>query len=233
MNFKHLVAVTALTFATPALAASNIVENGSFENGFTGWSVTTAGGGTAPVVISYNSATGYPTGAFGEAILTNLVASASPDAVGTRTAYFSSDTASPHSLTQTVNLVAGTIYNIGFDYYAPQNGINNPNDATLQFSLGSLLIGTPLTAGGVIGTPAQTWLNFATSFTATTTGAQQLSFNFLGNGVTAADFAVDRVYVTAAVPEPGTWALMLFGFGALGFSLRRQRRVRGTTLQMA
>lgn len=28
----------------------------------------------------------------------------------------------------------------------------------------------------------------------------------------------------AAVPEPGTWAMMLLGFGAIGFSMRRTRR---------
>jgi hypothetical protein len=28
---------------------------------------------------------------------------------------------------------------------------------------------------------------------------------------------------TAAIPEPGTWALMLLGFGAVGFSMRRRR----------
>lgn len=32
--------------------------------------------------------------------------------------------------------------------------------------------------------------------------------------------------VTAAVPEPGTWALMLVGFGAAGASLRRRRTHR-------
>lgn len=29
---------------------------------------------------------------------------------------------------------------------------------------------------------------------------------------------------TGAIPEPGTWAMMLFGFGAAGFAIRRRRR---------
>ena len=29
-----------------------------------------------------------------------------------------------------------------------------------------------------------------------------------------------------AVPEPATWAMMLLGFGCVGFSMRRQRRLR-------
>ena len=36
---------------------------------------------------------------------------------------------------------------------------------------------------------------------------------------------------TAAVPEPATWALMLLGFGAVGFSMRR--RQAGSFLQQA
>lgn len=32
----------------------------------------------------------------------------------------------------------------------------------------------------------------------------------------------------AAVPEPATWAFMIFGFGAIGGVMRRQRRVRTT-----
>ena len=38
--------------------------------------------------------------------------------------------------------------------------------------------------------------------------------------------------VAAAVPEPGTWAMMLVGFGAIGATMRR-RRVRPTTLRAA
>jgi hypothetical protein len=36
----------------------------------------------------------------------------------------------------------------------------------------------------------------------------------------------------AAVPEPGTWAMMLLGFGAIGFSMRR-RRTQQSVPQMA
>jgi hypothetical protein len=35
---------------------------------------------------------------------------------------------------------------------------------------------------------------------------------------------VDNLGTTAAVPEPATWAMMLFGFGAVGFGMRRRRR---------
>ena len=36
-----------------------------------------------------------------------------------------------------------------------------------------------------------------------------------------------------AVPEPGTWAMMLMGFGAIGFSMRASRRRKGLLPQAA
>ena len=39
------------------------------------------------------------------------------------------------------------------------------------------------------------------------------------------------VTIAQAVPEPATWAMMLLGFGAVGFGMRRQRRQ--TLMQLA
>ena len=38
---------------------------------------------------------------------------------------------------------------------------------------------------------------------------------------------------TAAVPEPATWAMMLIGFGGIGFQMRRQRRKNAFLAQAA
>lgn len=37
---------------------------------------------------------------------------------------------------------------------------------------------------------------------------------------------VDNVVFSSAVPEPATWAMMLMGFGAVGYSMRRRNAAR-------
>jgi hypothetical protein len=39
--------------------------------------------------------------------------------------------------------------------------------------------------------------------------------------------------VTTAVPEPATWAMMLMGFGAIGFGLRRRKQMELTFARAA
>jgi hypothetical protein len=39
---------------------------------------------------------------------------------------------------------------------------------------------------------------------------------------------VDNVAVATAVPEPATWGMMLLGFGAIGFAMRRRKQAGGT-----
>lgn len=53
-----------------------------------------------------------------------------------------------------------------------------------------------------------------------TTNWAGLAFN--SNTVVSLDVAFSPD--TGAVPEPSTWAMMLFGFGAVGFAMRRRRQ---------
>jgi hypothetical protein len=46
--------------------------------------------------------------------------------------------------------------------------------------------------------------------------SQSWAFDVLG---------VDTATQVGAVPEPGTWAMMLMGFGATGFAMRRRKKV--------
>lgn len=46
-------------------------------------------------------------------------------------------------------------------------------------------------------------------------------------------FGISALRNTAAVPEPGTWAMMLIGFDAMGVSMRRRRNFNGRIAQAA
>lgn len=62
------------------------------------------------------------------------------------------------------------------------------------------------------------------NFTATQTG--NFAFAVGGFSGSSGNFNVSlagNTGVAAAVPEPGTWAMMLIGFGAIGFGMRRRR----------
>lgn len=221
----------SVAVAVPASAATNLLTNGSFENGLTGWNVTTTGFGqlgySAPVVIKYNQSSDYPTGAFYESVPTDDSA-ANPgfDAVGSNFLYLSSDIGS-QTISQAVTLQANTSYTFGFDYYLPQNGYNNPNGATFSAALN----GSNFAAFSIGSQPATDWLTASAAKTFTTTQSGTFLFSFAADGYTAKDIGIDRVYLAAtsaipsAVPEPASWALMVGGFGLVGGQLRRRRSV--------
>jgi hypothetical protein len=224
----RLLCITAcaagLAFAGQASAA-NLLTNGSFETGdFSGW--TYAGvtpSGFPAVILNYNSATPYPTGAFGEAIPPDDTGSPSPDPVGDRAAYFVADGAT-ESLSQSVFLDIGQ-YTIGFSVYVPLNGFSNAGNATFTGSVA----GVNLANFTVDGSVPQEWMHFAGVADIAVAGFYDTSFLYQSASGAAGDFVVDRAYivagdVTGGVPEPGVWALMILGFGGAGVALRANRR---------
>ena len=82
---------------------------------------------------------------------------------------------------------------------------------------------------------------FDIDFYAVKAGDEFVLFEYLGNDGTG-DWAVAgqnglshiAFFGTpnGGVPEPGTWAMMLIGFGGIGYSMRSRRR-RSTALQIA
>jgi hypothetical protein len=62
-------------------------------------------------------------------------------------------------------------------------------------------------------------------------GANILNF-YITDGGNPSAFAFDVQTVTAAVPEPSTWAMMILGFAGVGFMAYR-RRNQGAALSAA
>lgn len=218
-----------MAFTSSSAMAANLLSNGSFENGtdgFQDWMVGGSAGDPAypPVVITYNNTNQYPGGAFGESIpVDNALGNPGFDAVDTHAVYFVADLARPQTLTQVVNgLVAGQTYQFGFDVYAPGNGYANINEASLGASVDGISFG-PFTASSLA---PKSWVHYSATGVAASGGSANFVFTFNSTGVPAKDFVVDRVYLTAAIPEPTTWAMMLVGFGAVGGAMRSRSRRR-------
>lgn len=55
------------------------------------------------------------------------------------------------------------------------------------------------------------------------TGGVENTLTITGLGRGLGTYSGTLTFLPSAVPEPGTWAMMLLGFGAVGFALRRRR----------
>jgi hypothetical protein len=116
-------------------------------------------------------------------------------------------------LTSGGNIVLSNVSGDGTSYpLAGNNGYYFRQDQAVQFTPGR---GEAAAAGG-------TW----------TVGAGQLTFSIDDNGLLGNQFALSWAMTCAndviqgqvsLVPEPATWALMLSGFGLIGFAARRRR----------
>ncbi len=67
------------------------------------------------------------------------------------------------------------------------------------------------------------WTTYTTTIVANAT-TETLSFLAAGSKAEPPFALISDVSLTSSVPEPSTWAMMLVGFGGLGFAAYRRRR---------
>ena len=146
------------------------------------------------------------------------------DLSGSRTATFTLNTSTPSSFTTDgigdqifFNNIAGT-----FGGTAGTANISFGTNLVADLNIQSASLGFTQLIG-----PVDLFTGPASNPTFNT-GTFNLSGGFTAG---AATLTITRAAV-AAVPEPGTWAMMLIGFGAMGVSLRRRRQTR-SALQAA
>lgn len=230
-----LSAVAALS-AGAAHASTNLVTNGNFDettNGtnkqlsssvnndanrttLTGWTSSNGNDGGYNFVLDSSTATTKKS-----AIWLKSSFTASSDGGN----FFASDQLYyPGTLSQTITgLTVGGIYTLTFDYaLAQQVGFTGANsDNYWQVSLGDSTQNSSalsIANGGFSG-----WTTATMTFTATS-ASEVLAFLAKGTSPGAPPFLLlDSVSLTAAVPEPETWGMMLGGIGLIGFIARRRR----------
>lgn len=237
--------VLALAASAPANAVTNLIKNGSFEAGAIGnggvpkWTKTNTPNGSkgegdqAASVIGYNNFDGYPTGAYGELVTPDNSVSLSPDAVGSKGAYFVGDKSVNETWSQLSYVRAGN-YRIGFSYYLTDNGLDNDFDSSLAAKILGLPIAMTMITNSSLG---QTWVNVSGVANFAVSGNYMTDLIYNSNGFPAKDIVIDRVYgvrtsdpasvfippTPTMVPEPQSWALMILGFGLVGISARRRK----------
>ncbi len=238
-----LAAIAAAIGAASPAAAQEFVTNGNFESvsnnsqnfqvdpgnpygSVTGWS-TASGPSGNPYNILFHSSIATTGSAVGEYSGTGVEYLHALPTNNTGHGNFMALDGDPAVngtfLTQLTGLTVGSIYTLTFDWASGQ--IASRTGATtegLNVQVGSLNLNlTPRNTPSGGSTP---WASVTANFTAT--GANQ-TLSFLANGTPSGLPPVallDNVSVRGAVPEPSTWAMMLMGFGGVGFSMRKRRR---------
>ncbi|CAN5914139.1 hypothetical protein BH11PSE8_BH11PSE8_15380 [soil metagenome] len=192
-----LAAVLATSFG----AANAALVNGSFDD-----QVQSAGSWNV-----YQTVPGWTTTSGSGIEVRNSVAGNSYDGSN----YVELDAYSNSSMSQTVTTTAGALYTLSFAYSA-REGVSYESNPIQALWNGNAVANV---SGDGAGQSGNMWNVY--SYNVIGTGHDTLTFAALGTSDTLGG-SLDAVSLTAAVPEPSTWALMLGGVGLIGFSLRRR-----------
>ena len=206
-----LLAATAMTGLASAAGAATIT-NGSFEVG-----PAAANGYFAELGFGDTQIAGWTVG--GNSI--DYINPSNPYWVaqdGTRALDLSGS--APGSISQTLDTVAGQSYTVSF--YMAGNPDGAPSTKAMSVDINGLGVQNySFDASGVVSYANLGWTLETYTFVATGTSSV-LTFTDLNTG-SPYGAALDNVSISAGVPEPASWALMIGGFGLAGSALRRRR----------
>jgi PEP-CTERM motif len=208
---KKLVAAAALaaSLSIPGVANASTIVNGGFEGSPTGTGVPTGWTSNNPALVQVVNSFGGYTPQQGSQF---AVLSAGATNIAT-------------VLTQIFNMTAGETISFAVAFAAGDYLPFNDQGAFGIFNFttfgGTTLFSQNVAGVGNYGQGPWTIV----SFTAPTTGSYALnaSVQNVGDAGLASYLLIDGA---PAVPEPSTWMLMLLGFGAVGFAMRRRQKTQ-------
>lgn len=126
----------------------------------------------------------------------------------------------------TMNVAAGFETGFSFFYSSSEAGSISVYDGL--DGTGTLLASLALPAQfsvGCTGDPAGSYCNWTNIGVAFAGVARSVNFGGSADNIAFDDVTLGSTIAGGgAVPEPGTWAMMLLGFGAIGYSLRRRKQ---------
>ncbi|RZT10158.1 PEP-CTERM protein-sorting domain-containing protein [Duganella sp. CF402] len=199
MKLLKTAALAALLATGAAHASSELLINGSFEadtQGYNSWNI-------------YSTLTGW-TGVGAGIELRNNVVGVAPDGLN----FVELDTTANSAMYQNVSTALNQSYTLTFQFQ-DRPGVSTSSQG-LEISWGGNVVGTVNnSAGGNWQTVSYTLLG--------TGNIEALSFRAIGTSDSLGT-SLDNVSLTAAVPEPETYAMLLAGLGLVGFAARRRKQ---------
>lgn len=226
---KSLLLAAALMIAAPA-AAANVVTNGNFSAGNTGF--------TSAYTFQVPGQYGNPGTALDESLYaidtdannTHLAWVNLPDHTGDTAGLYLIANGSGSDITlweQTVTVTPNTTYNFSAwtaDVCCNSNAASLAGVSPPSFTFRVIDGETTSTIGSFTPSTFGVWQNFTGQYT--NLGATSLTLRIINlNNVAAGnDLGLDDISFSNAVPEPATWAMLIAGFGLVGVSMRRRSR---------
>ena len=204
MNKFALAAVSAIALAATPASAVNLVTNGSFVDGLTGWS--------SFGFTSYTNVIGR-TDTF--AVLNSCVGANCTSTLGTR-----------NFLRQSLATQAGGLYTLTFYVSETQGATSGLSVFWGGQQVLSVLNPANNTYTGVRATTDYRLFTVENLLATSNSTSLELHGRQDPGSILFDDISVDAA-VTSGVPEPATWAMMLAGFGMVGAGMRSRRRSTG------